>query len=67
MNYNFKNKDTLEVFNERWNVNHKKIDKQVIKNNIRNSNTPSFIAKRITNNINAVRNNENNKFMSRFK
>ncbi len=67
MNYNFKNKDTLEVFNERWSVNHKKIDKQVIKNNIRNSKTPSFIVKRITNNINAVRNNENNKFMSRFK
>ena len=44
MNYNFKNKDTLEVFNERWSVNHKKIDKQVIKNNIRNINTPSFIA-----------------------
>ena len=67
MNYNFKNKDTLEVFNERWSVNHKKIDKQVIKNNIRNSNTPSFIAKIITNNINAVKSSENNKFMSKFK
>ena len=57
----------MEVFNERWSVNHKKIDKQIIKNNIRNSHTPSFIAKRITNNINAVRNSENNKFMSKFK
>lgn len=61
MNYNFKNKDTLEVFNERWSINHKN------KLNIKNTNTPSFITKRITNNINAVKTSENNKFMSKFK
>lgn len=67
MNYNFRTKDTLEVFNERWSANHKKIDNHKLKNNIKNNNTPSLIAKRITNNINNVRISENNKFMSKFK
>ena len=52
---NFRNKDTLQIFNENWKVNH---NPKMNANNLRKSNlncvTPSEQAKRVTNKINKV-------------
>lgn len=63
MNYNFRKKDTLEIFNETWNSNHKRINKS---NLIKNS-TPLEQVKRINNNISYLNKISNNKFISKFK
>lgn len=49
---NFRNKDTLQIFNERWKANHN-INKKIInsKNNTLKSYTPSAQARRVTGNI----------------
>lgn len=56
MNYNFRKKDTLEIFNERWQAN--KIDIDKIKQNNIKLNSPSYQAKRISDNLNKLRNNK---------
>lgn len=67
MNYNFRKKDTLEIFNERWEVNHKKINVNKLKNNLLRQNTPTNQVKRITNNVNYLNKINNNKFISKIK
>lgn len=59
MNYNFRKKDTLEVFNERWQANHNLTQEKIRKNNAI-LNSPSYQAKRISNNLEKLRNKKFN-------
>jgi len=63
---NFRNKDTLQIFNERWktNYNAKKSINNLRKNSIMN-NTPSAQAKRVTKPINNI--NQRNNFINKLK
>ena len=63
---NFRNKDTLEIFNERWKANHNIQNKinDIRKNNLKNT-TPKEQARRVTKlNNNFVQRNE---VMNKFK
>ena len=63
---NFRTKDTLEIFNERWKANHNIQNKinDIRKNNLKNT-TPKEQARRVTKlNNNFVQRNE---VMNKFK
>lgn len=65
---NFRNKDTLQIFNETWKVNHniKRNINNLSKSNL-NSMTPSSQAKRVTNQINNNNMMQRNEFIDKFK
>ncbi len=49
---NFRKRDTLEIFKETWNTNHKKININKMRLGITNNNRPTNQAKRVTIGIN---------------
>lgn len=65
---NYRKKDTLEIFNERWKVNNsfRKNIFSIRSNNI-NGMSPSAQAKRVTNQINLVNNSRMDALVSKFK
>lgn len=65
---NFRKKDTLEIFNERWKANNsfRKNVSIIRKNNI-DSMSPSAQAKRVSNQINLINNSRINTLVSKFK
>lgn len=65
---NFRNKDTLQIFNERWKANHNtKNNISNLRRNALNDMTPSAQAKRITNKINNNTMLEPKRFLDKFK
>ena len=57
---NYKNRDTLEVFNDRWKANHNIVKKPI-------KNTPSSMAKNISNNINKVKINNREDLVNKLR
>jgi len=62
---NFRNKDTLQIFNERWNIN-KNATKNISKFR-KNNMTPSQQAMRVTRQINDNKLLQRDLFLDRFK
>jgi len=62
---NFRNKDTLQIFNERWNIN-KNATKNISKFR-KNNMTPSQQAMRVTRHINDNKLLQRDLFLDRFK
>lgn len=65
---NFRNKDTLQIFNERWKANHNsnKNISRLRKDDLKNM-TPSHQAKRITKQINDNTLLQRDIFLDKFK
>lgn len=55
MNSNFRNKDSLTMFNERWNFTHKNNITSIKKSNIVKSNTLGYNNKNVVNSLNDTR------------
>ena len=64
---NFRNKDTLQIFNERWKVNHNPKRINVLKERALKSLTPHNQAQRIMNNINNTKIQNRNNLMNKLK
>ena len=64
---NFRNKDTLQIFNERWKVNHNHKKISTLKVNGIKTSTPHNQAQRIMNNINNTKIQNRNNFINKLK
>ena len=64
---NFRNKDTLQIFNETWKVNNIRINNGILRKSRLDSISPSAQAKRVTKQINNYNSIQRNNFMDKFK
>lgn len=64
---NFRNKDTLQIFNERWKINHNYKRVSNLRKSSLNTLTPHNQAQRVMNNINNNKMQNRNNLINKLK